>query len=175
MRIFIDGDWPNPTHQLNTDSGRIWTPKSLDWDTVSNSVGTEENPLALSYKWFWLKHNWKTAILCWKRAKFKDNGNNRVYNWLRLSDYWFNFAKRGPATNKRFTFTYDIYHIITMWRPQSLSAIAPPPPPPSPPPLSEKAATGCVLATAVPPATSRQPLVGHKHFCLRFDTYKSWI
>ena len=41
--------------------------------------------------------------------------------------------------------------------------------PPPPPPLSEKAATGCVLATAVPPATSRQPLVGRKHFCLRFD------
>ena len=41
-------------------------------------------------------------------------------------------------------------------------------PPLPPPPLSEKAATGCVLA--VPPATSRQPLVGRKHFGLRFDT-----
>ena len=33
---------------------------------------------------------------------------------------------------------------------------------PPPPPLSEKAATGCVLATAVPPATSRQT-VGWSH------------
>ena len=45
---------------------------------------------------------------------------------------------------------------------------------PPPPPLSEKAATGCVLATAVPPATSRQTVGwSHSFFC-EWNRLKNW-
>ena len=49
-----------------------------------------------------------------------------------------------------------------------------PPPPPPPPPLSEKAATGCVLATAVPPATSRQTVGWSHSFFREWNRLKNW-